>query len=161
MELESLFGLPAHPLIVHAVVVLLPLAAIGLVVVALVPRARRAYAPVVLAAAIVATVGVSLAEGSGESLEGRVDETHLVEEHTEQADQVLPWAIAVSVVAAAVTGSSVLRSRYPGLSSRAATAALVVAALVSASGATWSVAEVGHSGARATWDGVDQAGERG
>ena len=31
MEIQSLFGLPAHPLIAHAAIVLLPLAAIGTV----------------------------------------------------------------------------------------------------------------------------------
>ena len=45
MEIQSLFGLPAHPLIVHAAVVLLPLAAICTVVTAAVPRTRRHFAP--------------------------------------------------------------------------------------------------------------------
>ena len=58
MELENLFGLPAHPLVVHAAVVLLPLAAIGTIVVAVLPRARRHYAPVVFAVALLATVGI-------------------------------------------------------------------------------------------------------
>ena len=32
MEIDTLFGLPAHPLFVHTAVVLLPIAAIGLIV---------------------------------------------------------------------------------------------------------------------------------
>ena len=40
MELETLFGLPAHPLIVHAAVVLVPLAAIGTIVIAVSAKAR-------------------------------------------------------------------------------------------------------------------------
>jgi hypothetical protein len=35
MEIGRLFGLPAHPLIVHAVVVLVPLCALGVAVSAL------------------------------------------------------------------------------------------------------------------------------
>src|SRR6187401_1887673 len=102
MEIDSLFGLPAHPLVVHAVVVLLPLAAVGLVVTAALPRSRRFYAPLVFAAAVASTVGVGMAQGSGQSLEEQVDETHLVHEHTEQGEKVLPWAIAVLVVSGAV-----------------------------------------------------------
>lgn len=44
MEIKELFGLPAHPLVVHAAVVLLPLAAVATLVCAAVPRARRSYA---------------------------------------------------------------------------------------------------------------------
>jgi hypothetical protein len=79
MELSELFGLPAHPLIVHAAVVLLPLAAVATLVLAIIPRARRIYAPIVLGLAVVAALFVNLAEGSGESLEDRVTETQLVE----------------------------------------------------------------------------------
>ena len=102
MEIDSLFGLPAHPLIVHAAVVLLPIAAIGLIVVAAIPRARKLYAPIVLGLALVATVAVGLAQQSGESLKGDVKKTELVEEHAEQGETVLPWAIAVTVVSALV-----------------------------------------------------------
>jgi hypothetical protein len=38
MKLESLFGLPAHPLVVHIAVVLLPIAAVGILAVAAVPE---------------------------------------------------------------------------------------------------------------------------
>jgi hypothetical protein len=154
VEIEELFGLPAHPLVVHAAVVLLPLAAIATVVSAAWPRARRYYAPLALGLALVATLAVGLAQGSGEELERKVDETELVEEHTSQGELVLPWALAVTVVAAAVTALSVLSRRRPGLSGRAVTAAVVVVGLVAGAGATWTVVEVGHSGAKATWDSV-------
>jgi hypothetical protein len=159
MELESLFGLPAHPLVVHAVVVLLPLAAAGLVITALIPRSRRAYAPLVLAIAVVALVSVSVAEGSGEELEDRVDETEAVEEHTERGETVLPWAIAVAVVAAAVVAAGPVHRRYPDLSPKTVTAALVVAAVISSTGAVWTVTEVGHSGAKASWEDVQSDGD--
>ena len=154
MEINELFGLPAHPLVVHAAVVLLPLAAVATVICAAVPRARRHYAPVALGLALVATLAVGLAQGSGEELEEQVDETELVEEHTEHGEQVLPWAIAVTVAAAAVTAVPVVARRRPTLSGRAVTAALVVVSLVAGAGATWTVVEVGHSGAKATWDEV-------
>lgn len=159
MELESLFGLPAHPLVVHGAVVLLPLAALVTIITALVPRARRAYAPVALGLALCATVAVGLAQGSGEALEENVDETELVEEHTEKGETVLPWAIAVTIAAAGVVGVQLMGDRRPELSSRSATAALVVVALLTGAGATWAIVEVGHSGAAATWEDEDEGGE--
>ncbi len=161
MEITSLFGLPAHPLVVHAVVVLLPLAALGLVVTAAVPAARRYYAPLVLAAALASVVAVAIATGSGEELEEQVDETELLEEHTERGEQVLPWAIGVAVVAAAVVASGPVHRRYPDLSPKPVTAALVAAALITGVGATWAVGDAGHTGAKATWEDVSDEGGSG
>ena len=149
MEIEELFGLPAHPLVVHAAVVLLPLAAVVTVVCAALPRVRRHYAPVALGLALVALVAVGLAQGSGEALEESVDETELVEEHTGMGERVLPWSIAVVVAAAAVTAIPLLARRRPTIPGRTITAVVVVLAVVAGAGATWTVVEVGHSGAKA------------
>jgi hypothetical protein len=154
VEISELFGLPAHPLVVHAAVVLLPLAAITTVVCAALPRARRFYAPVALALALAAAVSVGLAQGSGEELEERVTETELVEAHTDQGEQVLPWSIAVLVASAGVAAIPLVSSRRPGLAGRGATAAAVAVSLVAGVGATWTVVDVGHSGAEATWHDV-------
>ena len=159
MEVSELFGLPAHPLVVHAAVVLLPLAAITTFVCAAVPRARRPYAPVALGLALLATVAVGLAQGSGEELEEQVDETPLVEEHTEHGELVLPWAIAVTVVSAAVVAIPALERRRPGIGGTAATTAVAVVALVVGAGALWTVIDVGHSGAKATWEDVSSEGD--
>jgi len=157
MEIDTLFGLPAHPLVVHAAVVLLPLAAIGLVVVALLPNARRHYAPIVFGVALAATIAVGLAQQSGESLEGDVKKTEQLEEHTEQGQTVLPWAIAVTIVSAAVAAEPYARSRfdYPP---RVVTGVLVAAAVLVGVGATWTVIDVGHSGAASVWDNATAEG---
>ena len=42
------FGLPLHPLVVHAVVVLLPLSALGLIACIVFGRLRRGYAGLAL-----------------------------------------------------------------------------------------------------------------
>ena len=154
MEIKELFGLPAHPLVVHAAVVLLPLAAILTIVCAAMPRARRHYAPVALGLAVVATLAVGLAQGSGEELEEQVDETELVEEHTEHGELVLPWAIAVTVAAAAVAAVPLVERRRPTMPARTVTAVVIAVSLVAGAGATWTVVDVGHSGAKATWDDV-------
>jgi uncharacterized membrane protein len=70
--MDKLFGLPAHPFLVHIPIVLLPFAAIGTVAIV----ARRtwylAYRWVVLAVAVVGTGGAVLASSAGEELEGRI-----------------------------------------------------------------------------------------
>lgn len=158
-EVEELFGLPAHPLLVHAAVVLLPLAAVATLVCAAVPRLRRGFAVLTLGLALVATFAVGLAQTSGEELEDRVEETALVEEHTGSGERVLPWAIGVSVAAAAVVATPRLAGRRPSSSSARVTAGLVAVALIVGAGATWTVVDVGHSGAKATWDAVDASAE--
>jgi hypothetical protein len=151
MEIDTLFGLPAHPLVVHAAVVLLPIAAIGLIVVALVPKARRHYAPVVFVVALLATIAVGLAQQSGEALEDKVTETEQLEEHTEQGQTVLPWAIALTIVSAAVAAEPYLRDRMGKVPPKVVAGVLIGASLVVGIGATWTVVEVGHSGATSVW----------
>ena len=151
MDITSLFGLPAHPLIVHAAVVLLPLAALGTMITAAVARCRRHYAWLAFGVALVATGAVAMAQSSGESLQERVPETRLVEQHAEMGSSVLPWALGVTIVAGAVTAADRLKQRRPELSASRATAVLAIAALITCAGATWTVIDVGHSGAKATW----------
>jgi hypothetical protein len=160
MEIKELFGLPAHPLIVHAVVVLLPLAAVGAVVCAAIPKARRPYAPLVLAAAVVALVSVLVAQGSGEELEDEVPKTELVHDHTELADQVLPWAIADAVVAAGVAALPLVERRR-ALPAMATTVVAVLVTLGVGAGAVTAVARAGHSGAKAAWDDVGRDEDHG
>lgn len=152
MEIRSIFGLPAHALIVHAVVVLLPLAAVALIVSAVVPRTRRIAAPLALCLALVATVAVFLAEQSGEVLEGQVKETSLVRAHTHAADEVLPWALGTVFVALGVTVAEPVRRTLGKPSPRVANAVIVGLSLIAGVGATVTVIDVGHSGAKATWD---------
>ena len=58
-------GLPLHPLVVHAVVVLLPLAAVGTLAAAARPAWRRVLAIPTLLVALAGAVAVPLASSSG------------------------------------------------------------------------------------------------
>ena len=71
-------------------------------------------------------------------------------------ETVLPWAIAVTIVAAAATAIDPLSRRYPKakLDGRVAHGVLIAVAAVVTVGATWVILDVGHSGAKATWDKV-------
>ena len=151
----SLLGLPAHPLVVHAAVVLLPLSAIGLVLVAVNPRWRRAYAPLVLVLSLISTVAIYWAQSSGEELEENVERTELVHEHTEKGETVLPWAIAIDAVAIALVASR----KYDKLNGRNATIGLTVLAVLVAAGGSWQLYQVGHSGAKAVWHDTNEENE--
>ena len=149
-------GVPAHPLLVHAVVVLIPLAAIVLIVGSVWPRARRKLGILTPLVALVALVFVPLAKEAGEALERQVPSSAALETHTELGDQLLPWAIGLFVVAAGQWLWFRLRERRSadGTSTpapRVATLAIAVVAIVVAGATTFSVVQVGDSGARAVW----------
>ena len=102
MEIGRLFGLPAHPLVVHAVVVLVPLCSFGVAMSAIWPAARWRLAWVLLGLTIITVAMVPLATGSGEALEEMVKGNGLVERHAELGDDYLPYAFALLVGAVAV-----------------------------------------------------------
>jgi len=158
MEIQTLFGLPAHPLIVHAAVVLIPLAALGTVAIALWSEARRRIGWIVVVFAAVAFVTALLAQGSGQALEERVHETRFSEEHAEQGDS-LPWfALPIALAAGGVMVLDRRRSQgdpddQPPWMGPAVIAVAAAAVVFSVAG-TVRLAHVGHSGAKATWQDV-------
>lgn len=180
--MTTLGGLPAHVLLVHAVVVLVPLTALLIVLVAVWPAARARLTVATAVLAVVTLISVPLTTQAGEWLERRVDRTELVRTHTELGDTMLPWAIALTVVALAVLAREVLAARAarrsdavavggPGAATRDRTAAvgradrvawwggravavgLAVVAVVVAVGSVVTVYRIGDSGSRAAWTG--------
>ena len=145
-------GLPWHPLVVHVVVVLLPLAVLGTVAIALVPRWRRPYGPLVIVAAAVSTALTPVATSSGEALEKRVGDPG---EHAELGDQLIWFSVALLV---AVVALVVLDRRGAPAVSRALVNGVAAVAVVVALASAVQVYRVGDSGARAAWgDRVDSA----
>jgi len=151
--LDTIFGLPLHPLIVHATVVLVPAATLLVALAAVYPRFRRWIGPVPALSALLACVLVPLSTGSGEELEHRVGESKLIEEHAELADTLIWFVIPLAAIA--VVGYWLHRrasaDRAPGSGLVVAVSALAVLL----AGATLvDVALIGHSGAKASWSSV-------
>ena len=147
--LDTIFGLPMHPLIVHATVVIVPTAALLVALAAVYPRFRSWIGPVPALAALLSCVLVPLSTGSGEELEGRVGDSSLVEEHAELAETLIWFVIPLAVVA--VVGYWLHRRGAAGKG----LVALVALGAVVLSGATLvDVAMIGHSGAKASWSKV-------
>lgn len=103
-------GLPAHVLLIHAVVVLVPLTSLLVVATAFWPTARRRLGVAVPALAVVTLVAVQLTINAGGWLIERVPITPLVLAHARLGDEMLPWAIGLAAVAIAVWGQRFLPS---------------------------------------------------
>lgn len=139
-------GLPLHPLIVHAPVVLIPLVAAGIVLLLLVPGWRRPLGPILAsmaaAAAVTAIAAVSSGDALGETLRrgGELDAHRAFGERT----RFLAVLLALGTVAL------VLYERRPNrVEARVVGGIAAVAALAVASATT--VAMTGHSGAELAW----------
>jgi hypothetical protein len=154
MELN---GVPLHPLVVHAVVVLGPLAALTGVAYAAVPRWRWLLRwPLVALAAVVAVVAwVAVAAGE-DLLAARPELGPIVAEHHDYGETLRLWAVgflAASALAAwSMGGPSALASGRGASESVAKVGIAAGVVLVVASvGLVVYVYLAGDSGATAVW----------
>ncbi|WP_369382644.1 DUF2231 domain-containing protein [Streptomyces sp. cg36] len=153
-------GIPAHVLLVHVVVILVPLTALCLIVCAFWPSVMRRFGPVLPALALVALISVPLTTHAGEWLERHVDSNALVRRHTELGDQLLPWATALFAASLALWWAySRAHGASPASDGGTARPAVRLPLRVIASalclavsiGATVQVYRIGDSGAKAAW----------
>ncbi|GAB3443154.1 hypothetical protein GCM10027517_21220 [Phycicoccus ginsengisoli] len=139
-------GLPAHPLLVHLVVVLLPLSAVGGILVSAWPAARRRLGILVPLGAVVGALAVPVTTRAGRDLARHFGNPPFIQQHQSYGNQVLPWAAALAV--ATVLQWFLLRNPR---TSRAVQALLGLAVVASAVGTVVIVVLTGDSGARAVW----------
>jgi glucan phosphoethanolaminetransferase (alkaline phosphatase superfamily) len=147
---ETIFGLPLHPLVVHATVVVVPTAAIVLVLSLVWPRFRAWAGVLPLALAAASVVLAPLSTSTGEGLQHMVGESQLVREHAQLGEMLVWWCVGMLAVAAAAWW---FRRSRPHLSRGIATT-LVVAGTVVSLGTLVQTALIGHSGAKAAWGDV-------
>lgn len=151
-------GIPVHPLVVHAIVVLLPLATLGTLAIAVRPAWRRPYGPLVVASALVATVLCPVATSSGEELEKRVGEPG--GDHAELGESLVWFALALLLASAALVylqrqqerrlAADEAAGRAAATSSTMLTVVAVLAVVVGLA-AGFQVYRVGDSGAKSAW----------
>ena len=155
-------GLPAHVLLVHAIVVLLPLSALLLVLTAVWPAARAKLAGPNAILAVLVVVLVPITTDAGEWLERQVARTPLVRTHTELGDTAIWAAIPVAVLALLVwwrrrealrTTDAAPRRTFLGPASTAVTVVLSVLSIAAAGAAVFDIYRIGESGAQASWQG--------
>ena len=150
---ETIFGLPLHPLVVHATVVIVPLAAIVLGLSLVVPRFRRWAGVLPLGLTAASVVLAPLSTSTGEGLEHMVGETRLVQQHAQLGEMLVWWCVGMFVVAGADWW--LRRSRRLG---GAALTAIAVAGVVVSLGTIVQTVLIGHSGAKAAWSDVAGTG---
>lgn len=156
-----LFGLPLHPLFVHAAVVAVPVVAVLAIAAAWLPRVRDWLGVVFPILATAALLAMLLAEQSGEALEGQVSATAALAAHTEIADIATAGAVLLFLGAWAQWGwlRFFVRPRPGGLAPRVTRPEVVRAVTIGGSilltligvFAIVAVVIVGDTGARAVW----------
>ncbi|WP_326553141.1 hypothetical protein [Micromonospora sp. NBC_01813] len=164
---EEVAGIPAHPLLVHAAVVFVPLLALLAVAYALIPALRPHTRWVLAALAVVAPVSALVTKLSGDAFFARMDEAGritesflpVIEEHEQLGNLTLMAAIVLGLATlalvylvaprvAAAAGSAAAAPRSGAL-------VLVVKGVVilAAGVSIYFVVSAGDTGAKAVWTG--------
>lgn len=160
--MKTFFGIPAHPLLVHVPAVLLPLAAIGVVMMVIKPAWHERYRWAVLAIGFVGVVGAILAASAGESLGDRIRSTKgraagSWGDHAAAGETARTFAIIFFIVLAAfiLVPWYLERRRTHNQSTltlpKWASTAMAVLVLAGSVGTVVTVILAGHSGAKAVW----------
>jgi hypothetical protein len=160
---DTVFGIPAHPLIVHVPVVFILLTLLAAVAAVAWRRGRPILSLVALGGALVSFAGAQLATMSGEGLEERVDVTAVVRQHAQLGEATRTLAFLMLVAAAAYCArewAPALRLRgaervRTALAPRAIGVALAVALVATTALTTAWAVRAGHAGAEAAWSGAD------
>lgn len=143
---EEVWGLPLHPLVIHAVVVLVPLTAVGAVFMALRPRFTKRFGVIVVIGAILSAVSAFLAKESGEALA----RTRPVSGEHVMAGDVVP--LPVVGFAVLLTVFWLFDRGVPGNRARPLWLKLLAVVVVAAAVAcTYLVVIAGHTGALSVW----------
>ena len=161
MELGKLFGLPAHPLLVHIPVALIPLCAVGAIMMVVSASWRRRIGWLVVVLAGVAVVASQLSASSGEEFQEALDkESQLIRVHAELGETFVWFAIAFFVALLALMIWDTMQRRTEAgagetgskeTTGRTVSLILSIVVVITALGASYRVYQVGHSGAKAVW----------
>ncbi|MFZ5851725.1 MAG: DUF2231 domain-containing protein [Actinomycetota bacterium] len=149
---DTVFGLPLHTLVVHAVVVLVPLAALGTVAIAAVPSWRARFGVPVLLLTVAAVASVPVAVQSGYAFLARLARinavTPAVLAHQQLGRQAVWFTLPLLVFVVLLV---VLDRRRRAGSGTWLVTAVALFAVVAAGVATYEVVRVGHAGSTAVW----------
>jgi hypothetical protein len=147
----TIAGLPAHALLVHALVVLAPLTALLEMLCSVWPAARRRFVWLVLAFAAVTLVLTPLTTSAGDWLYNRqARPSDVLITHANAGKFMIAFSIGLLVVAIALA----ILHWLEGRSDKPRKAVTVTVAVLAIVVGVWSIAgvvRVGHLGAEAVW----------
>ncbi len=170
IELNHLFGLPAHVLLVHAPVVLLPLVTLCTVLVFARSKWRAQFGPYLAAVAVVVLGFTMMAKAAGDPLEHQEEarinveygsntpsaraQHERIEEHAEAGDKLgsMDAVFTFFLVGFVVAERQMRRKNSSAVESRSYIAISAVFVTVLALFTLTSVVRVGHLGSKAVWE---------
>ena len=145
-------GMPVHPLVIHVAVVLVPLAAIGVLLMAVAPKVSRRLGWLVAIVAVVAAASCFVAKLSGEQLAARVGDPGFSHRTLGTWMPFLATALAVVAVALWLIDRRETEDGVPAPRGGLGAAVALLATVVALGNGYW-VFRVGDSGARSVWTG--------
>jgi uncharacterized membrane protein len=146
---DTIAGLPVHALVVHAVVVLVPLAAIGAIIMAVRSAFSRRFGVIVVILAAIGAASAFVAKESGEQLAARVGTP---EQHADLGDlmPIVAGGLFVLVLVFWLFDRGIPMNRARPVWLVILAVVVVLASLV----ALFWTFRVGHTGAEAVWTSV-------
>lgn len=159
--MTDFMGLPAHPLFAHIPVVLIPLCALGVVLMCW-PKLRDRIGWFVVGLLVIAGLATQLTIMAGQDLQEYVRESKLLEDHTRMGENIRPWLLLMFLCVLGVMIIDRLRAKRAAEAAPPATTAgrdslklastvLLGLALVFSAVSTYWIYEIGHSGSKSVW----------
>lgn len=163
---EEVLGLPAHPLVVHAAVVLVPLLAALALGYAFLPVIRAHTRWVLTVVAVAAPLSALLAKLSGDAFFARMDAAGqitegfypVIEDHQQLGTTTLYATLGLAVVTLALVyvvrpGAPTVRPIGGAGTTRAVSVGVRLLTVLAAAVTAYYVYRTGESGASAVWSG--------
>jgi hypothetical protein len=160
--MERIFDLPAHPLFVHAPMVLLPLTAIAAVMFIFRPIWRVRFRWQMAAASFIVFVSTFLATQSGEALDQALKGLAPIDKHADMAEvtQVLCFGFFILTLAMAFLAprlnpisDQLDHSNVSPQSKTTGSLLALVVAVIAIVATVWMI-RTGHEGAKVVWTGT-------
>lgn len=157
--MNTINGLPVHPLLAHVVAILVPLSALLAVLMVLWPAARRRIGGASLFPAVATLIAIPLTTRSGDWLQQHVMDSEILRRHAVLGEQVVLWfaLLTIAMVIWWALHTPFFADEVDALPVLVRRGSIVVggtATLLFAVVATWSVVRAGHAGAQAVWGGM-------
>jgi len=148
--METIFDLPAHPLMVHFPAVAIPILALAAIALVFLPKARVQYRLLVIVLAVVTIVATFLAAKSGQALaDGLNYPASQISDHRELGE-MLRWFVLILGLSTIGMLTHVGTERGARLPAKAAVTIKAVVLLSAVLSLVWAV-RTGHEGAKSVW----------
>jgi hypothetical protein len=158
---NTIGGIPAHPLLIHAAVVFIPLLIVGAIVFAIWPQARGRIGWAVAALAIIGPISALFARLSGLNLRQHLINKGFsgpiitkINQHMSYGTNTLWWTIALGVVTLVLVGYLWRAAPAAGTESIPVRAAGVVVTVALGAVTGYYVFKTGDTGAHIVWNGI-------